>query len=342
MSLIDEIVNINISRATSSIDSVNTNNLLIIGKTNKDLTVRVQEFGSLSEVAAVFNDATPEHKAASTYFAQSPKPNKVLIGQCLGNETYAAAYPKIALENSNFYGVMIVSDVQADILAIAALVEAENRLFGVSSLDPKTIVSGDVSHTANKLKTANNNRTFCIYNTAAAPNFPEAAWFGLMLSKDAGSATWAYKNLNGVTADKLTTDNRTILSANNANYYVSFGGVDIMLDGKTAKGEFIDVIMGLDWLTFNLQAKVANALLNSDKIPFTNAGIGVIESMVRNSLNEAAERNIIDATTIKVSVPDVRDVSVESRTARILPNVKFEARLAGAIHKIVINGTVTV
>ena len=115
-----------------------------------------------------------------------------------------------------------------------------------------------------------------------------------------------------------------------------------MLDGKTAKGEYIDIVQGLDWLSSDMKTRVANALISSDKIPYTNQGIAVIESMVRNSLNEAAQRDIIDRTSINVTVPDVLSVSPENRLNRILPDVKFEARLAGAIHKIKIQGTVTV
>ena len=342
MTLINEIVKIDIKRDTLGINTVSLNTLLIIGVTNKANNIRVKEYRSLLEVAADYADTCPEYKAATLYFGQTITPTKLLIGQCLGTETYAAAYPKIALENNNFYGVLIASKIQADQLAIAALIETDTKIFGVSSKDLKTLDTGDQSHIIYKLKAGNFNRTFCIYNSGAETAYPEAAWFGLMLSKDAGTGTWAYKNLSGFIADKLTTDNRTQIANNNGNYYVSFGGVDIMLDGKTSKGEYIDIIQGLDWLTINLQTKIANALISSDKIPFTNAGIAIIESMVRNGLNEAAERNLIDRETILVSVPDVRDVSTEDRNSRTLPNVKFEARLAGAIHKIQIKGTVTV
>ena len=64
--------------------------------------------------------------------------------------------------------------------------------------------------------------------------------------------------------------------------------------------------------------------------------------MVRNSLNEAVSRDIKDGSSIKVEVPDIRDISLSSRSSRTLPDVSFEARLQGAIHKIIIQGTASV
>ena len=124
------------------------------------------------------------------------------------------------------------------------------------------------------------------------------------------------------------------------NCFAPLSGRDITLYGKTTSGEYIDIIQGLDWLTSQIKTSIANSLVLSDKIPYTNPGIAIIESMVRNSLSSAADRDIIDRETIKVTVPDVRDISLADKQARKLPDVKFEARLSGAIHKVKIQGTV--
>ncbi len=343
MSLIEEIVNINISRATIGAESININSLLIIGDTNKAKNgqSRVKTYSSLTEVVSDFASTTKEYKAAASYFGQDPKPTRLLIGQVIDNsESFAAAYTAITLANNNFYGVMAATDDADSIAAIATAVEAENRIFGVSSSNIKAYDTTDSTSVFYKVK--DKKRTFSFFNVAASSSYPEAAWFGVMLTKDAGSASWAYKNLSGVAADIFSTDQRTKTSTRNINYYTALAGREVTLEGKLMSGEFIDTIVGLDWITFELRTNIANALITSGKIPFTNAGIGVIESMVRNSLNLAGEREIVDANTIKVSVPDVRNVSETDRAARILPDVKFEARLAGAIHKVTIKGTVTI
>lgn len=262
------------------------------------------------------------------------------MGNQIG-DTFAAAYPKIALENNDFYGVVITSKTEVDQLAIATLVEADNKIFGVSNENVAMLDGGNTNSLAYKIKNLNRLRTYVMYNGAAANSYPEAAWAGKMFSKSAGSSTWAFKNLSSVTADKLTTANITGLQTNNCNFYVSFGGVDSTFDGKTGVGEFIDIVQGSDWLTANMQAKIANAFLNADKIPMTNQGIGILENMVRASLNEAAEQNIIDKPSIIVTVPDVLQVTPADRLARKI-NISFEARLSGAIHIVGIKGTVSV
>ena len=349
MPLIDNYININITRGKLGVNSSSLNTLLIIGDTKKAVAENtlplVKSYGSLAEVAVDYtNTANPEYKAASSYFGQDVKPTKLLIGRVIGTQqtdTFAAAYPKITLANNDFYGVVITSKVEADQLAIAGLVEADNKIFGVSNENVIMLDGGDTNSLAYKTKNLNLLRTYVTYNGLASNTYPEAAWTGKMFSKDAGSATWAYKNLSGVVADKLTSANVTGLQTNNCNFYVSFGGVDSTFDGKTAVGEFIDIVQGSDWLTANMQAKIANAFLNADKIPMTNQGIGILENMVRASLNEASERNIIDGQSIIVTVPDVLAVSPADRLARKI-NISFEARLSGAIHIIGIKGTVSV
>jgi Protein of unknown function (DUF3383) len=344
MSLIDEIVQVTIAKDTLGITYAGLNTLLILGDTNKKKSgvKRIKLYGDIAEVVSDFATHTPEYRCAKLAFSQDTKLPEVLIGQCFDTESFADAYNAITLKNKDFYGVVITSKKAEDQLAIAELAEMEEKIFGLSSSDSKILNANDTESILYSLKEANNFRSFVIYNGAADLEYPEAGWFGLMFGKKAGSATWAYKSLNGVGVSQLTTNDRTVINNKNGNYFVSMGGIGVMLEGKTTKGEYIDIIQGLDWLTNNMQSKIANALLSSDKIPYTNQGIAIIESMVRNSLNEAVGREIIDESSIKVEVPDIRDISPSERNSRILPDVTFEARLSGAIHKIIVQGTVSV
>jgi hypothetical protein len=344
MSLIDDIVQVVIKKDTLGITYSGLNKLLILGNTNKDKAnqKRVVTYGSITEVLTDYDNATPEYRCAKLAFGQEIKLPEILIGQCLGEQTFAEGFAKVLLETTDFYGVVITSKKVEDQLAISELVEAEEKIFGLSSDDSKILDISDNTSILYQLKNLNRFRSFVIYNGAANLEYPESAWFGLMFGKKAGSATWAYKNLSGIGVSSLTTDNRKAITDNNGNYFASVGGVGIILEGKTTNGEYIDIVQGLDWLVNNIKAKIATALVSSDKIPFTNQGIAIIESMIRNSLNEAVAREIIDESSIKVTVPDVRDVSVSQRSSRILPDVSFEARLSGAIHKIIVLGTVSV
>ena len=343
MSLIDNIVDIKIDKNRLGIVSGGFNNLLIIGKSKK--VHRVKTYSSIDEVVSDYESTTPEYKAASLAFGQSTKLSRVLIGQAMDSESYVDAYGKIEQETNDFYGVMIFEDSSnpfADVVEFSALIESKNKIFGVSSNEPKILDASDTTSILSQLKALNRERTFVIYNSGANDTsiFPEAAWFGLMLSKDAGSATWAYKSLSGFKTDKLSTNQMKIIDDKHGNYYVPLASRNVMLTGRTTSGEYIDIIQGLDWLTAQIRTQIANVFVLSDKVPYTNAGIAVIESMVRNSLNAAVDRDIIDEDSIRVTVPDVRKIPSSDKQNRLLPDVKFEGRLSGAVHKVKIQGTV--
>ena len=116
--------------------------------------------------------------------------------------------------------------------------------------------------------------------------------------------------------------------------------MDVTFNGTMASGEWIDVIRGLDWLEDDMTKEVFGILAGSSKIQFTDAGVSVIKSGVRASLKRAEARGIItDDWT--VSAPLVADVSTADKSARNLPDVKFTATLAGAVHTVAITGVVS-
>ena len=341
MNLLDNIIDINISKETLGIDSAGFNTLLIIGNSKGD--IRVKSYNNMIEISDDYDSDTPEYVAASLAFGQSIKLQRILIGQVFEDETYEQAYLKILQEDSSFYGVMIDSKKEDDQIKIANLVETDNKIFGISTGDTNVLDKNNTENVLHKLKELNKQRTFVIYNSQANDEiYPEAAWFGLMLTKDAGSATWAFKSLSGIKTDNLSSNDISALDSKNSNYFCALAGRNIMFNGKVVSGEYIDVITGLDWVTDDLKTQIGNALIQTDKIEFTNQGIAIIESMIRNSLSKAASRNIIDRETIIVNVPDIRTISTSNKKARILPDVKFEARLSGAIHKLKIQGTITI
>ena len=83
-------------------------------------------------------------------------------------------------------------------------------------------------------------------------------------------------------------------------------------------------------------------LAAADKIPYTDAGIAQVESQVRAQLDDGITAGGIAPEPYTVTVPKAAAAAPADRAARILRNVKFSARLAGAIQKIVIQGVLTV
>lgn len=99
----------------------------------------------------------------------------------------------------------------------------------------------------------------------------------------------------------------------------------------------------VDWLEAKMTERIWFRLANSKKIPYTRKGATILETEVRAQLAEGVRSGgIADDTPYTVITPDVLSISQNARANRSFEGMKFEARLAGAIHFVKIQGTVTV
>jgi hypothetical protein len=120
------------------------------------------------------------------------------------------------------------------------------------------------------------------------------------------------------------------------------GGVGVTLDGKVASGEYIDIIIGTDWIEARLREAVFSALVNNRKLPYDDSGITAVVGLVKGVLNEAASAGILQADSIQVTAPTYAEIPQADKIARHLPGVKFTALYQGAIHRVTIQGTISV
>lgn len=247
-----------------------------------------------------------------------------------------------------WYGLAICSNQDYDILQAAAYIETLTKIFiGVSA--DAAIPTTATSDIATELKGLGYKRTALMYTAASEALGMEAAWLGGQLPQTPGASTWKFKQLIGIDPDTFTDTQRTILigvpgvPGKNVNIYETVGGVNITEEGWMVGGQFIDITVGLDWLESTMQTNVFSLLVQSPKIPYTDLGAAVIQNAVLQTLKQGVSNGLIDgASPIEVTVPAVLDVPTNDRAERLLPNVTFSCRLAGAFHFIQINGTVTV
>lgn len=273
--------------------------------------------------------------------------NKSLaIDPLVASGTPASDLDAINNANSQWYALIATERDPAIVQAIAAWVETHIKLFGTASSDLTIInveAGTDVTSIAAVLNQAGYIRTFVMYHQDADHDFPEAAWFGKVLPLEPGSETWKFKTLAGVSYSNLTTSQSNTAHAKKANTYEFVGGVGITEEGTVAQGEFIDIIRGIDWLTARIQEYVFSVLVNNPKVPYTDAGIAVIQSEVLRALKQGIANQLIsDSPAPVVTVPLAANVPTADKANRILRDVRFTATLAGAIHAVVIRGTVSV
>ena len=255
-----------------------------------------------------------------------------------GIATDAAA---VNLENSAFYGVTATTASAAEVSALAAWVESNKKLSLRMTQDCEIIAvtTGDIATT---LKNANYFRTGLIFHPAGDA-FADCAWFGATFPLDPGSLTFKFKQLAGVPGVPLTATQLANLRGKNCNAFTDYGGINITVDGKLASGEWIDIIRDRDWFESRLQTRIANVMIGSAKIPFTDGGIAQIEAEVRGQLREGIDSGYLtnDPAPLVV-VPKASAVSSGDKTLRQLTGISFTAKVAGAIHAVTIKGTITV
>lgn len=255
-------------------------------------------------------------------------------------ESMADALDAISVVNSVWYAVVSDTHVQAEVVALSDAVASRRKIFGTSSQDPTVITTG-TTDVAAVLSAKSASRTYGVYLPTADTEYPEAAWMGAQLPYTPGSNDWDFKRLSGVTVSSLSDTARVNLRAKNMNMYTAVGGLNVMQDGNMFDGTPIDEIIGTDWLYARLQEQIYFRLVNTLKIPMTNAGLVIIENEIRSVLSQA-EANGLIARGWSVSVPDVSEIPVTLRAARTAGVFQFRARLAGSIRKVIVNGFLSV
>ncbi len=272
--------------------------------------------------------------------------NTVVLANVTPTETWATAIAAVYAANNLWYCFGTDSHLAADIEAVAAVAETMKVLYGYSTQDP-TVGTNATTDIASVLKASSYTRTFGLWNATADTNFPEFAWIGTACTATPGSNTWAYKTLAGIPVDTLSETFTTYASApttgKNISTYETIGGLNVTIGGTVASGEYIDVMVFVDWLQSTMKSRIFFRMANAPKLPYTSSGATVIEAEIRGVLNDGITAGGLSSSPAPtVFMPLVSTVSSTLKATRTYNGITFNATLAGAIHYAGISGTVTV
>lgn len=234
-------------------------------------------------------------------------------------------------------------------------IESRRKMFLIATNDANTLILGSTSTFSFYLKDANYKRSSVIYNNNA-DLYPDFSWYGQQLPKDIGSTNWAFKTLAGIAEGAESDIPPSVLSQSeidaaldvNCNVYsetlsAAFTYFGTMGGGKNIdkEGEFIDIIRDIDFLQARTEEGLMSLFLEKDIIPFTNAGITIIDTRLKERLDQYGVRQgiLVDGTVV-TSFPKRSEVSQSDRDDRLLPDGTFTAELQGAIDTVIVRGTV--
>jgi hypothetical protein len=355
----DRIVKVNITKGSRGVQSANfATPLFLADESDKKGSGVVQAYTSLTGVNEVYDDTDAVAIAARAHFIQPLASGVFKVGFWDSDtDTAPEALNSIVDVDNQWYG-LTVNDIteRSEFADIAQWCELNKKfLFTVDNLT-EMFDSSDTTSIAGRINAVGVSKACCIYNEVARTNGTPASYIDVgfashILGKVIGSYTAEFKNVNGAIADNITETNRLNIYGKNALTYTELYGRDVIensrvLDGTAydpstgVGGEWIDIEIGVDWIESRMQEAVASLIMFSEKIAYTDNGIGLIVSEVERILNIGVQRGLID--TFDVSAEPALDQSVEDRNARKYNGITWEARLAGAVHSTVINGTVEV
>ncbi|PIC73341.1 DUF3383 family protein [Sporosarcina sp. P17b] len=313
---------------------------LILAEDDKATEASYKEYFSLEDLLVDFTAEKAVYRYASKVFNQSNRPAKVAVA--VFNKK--AVKPILAVQvleqffYNDFYFVMVADGTKEDKLAVSDLVEANGVKIAVHTVGLETDVEA--------FNTKKYDRTVVFFHNEVT-EVPSAGLIGAVGSRPVGSVTWKFKTIAGVTPQDLSGGKLQSLHKKGAVAYVTKAGINQTSEGIVVSGEYIDVIHGKDWVRLNLEQQIQKLLSTSDKVPFTDAGIAQIESVVTNVMETAVSNGIIarDADGLPlytISALSRSQVSQADRAERRYNGLSFSFELAGAIHEASIQGEILI
>lgn len=348
MAEVDKIVQVYITRETTQIETASFDIPLIVAQrpaaseTGEDAD-RVTVHSDLESVATMFGLGSVHYQMASKLLGQQLRPREIIIGLVESDETYPQAIVEISKDNNEWLAVMIDDKTPSTIKEVAAYIQGVSKVFGASTSDTTIPTSEDTADLGSELLALGYDHTFWVYDPQAETNHPEAGWIGGQLPELPGSNTWSLKKAAGVATTKLDDTQLGYIRDKKGNFFHRVAGVNIFQDGVMADGEFIDNVIFVMWCEARIKEGIFGRMANKKKIPLTKAGAMLVENEIRSVLEQGVRQGgISEDYPIYVESPDPDLMPANQRAARIFGDFKFEFRLAGAAHSVVVRGVASV
>lgn len=258
--------------------------------------------------------------------------------------------------DNDWYYLMTDRDEDAYVSALAKFAEASEPTeaeLGVGVEDHRKFYMGQ---TANKSFECVAARSAVIYTDSDfIKEEPDASYTGNVAPFYPNSVTWKFKrpqNGNAASSEgtelislpQLTESERDLLLENHVNFLTEEYKRQYVKDGTCLDGEFIDVVLGADWIAKRMRDLLYDILLTNANINYGDDGFSIIGTAVLQALDEAVDLNIIardsesKAGVYTVVIPKYEDSTDEQRRNRVMPDITWEALLSGAVHQVKTKG----
>lgn len=297
---------------------------------------------------------------AVTGVTSSAASNVITVGVAAGEQLHFADYSKhiapkytttdpgvatdlgqiLALDD-DWFGLLLDSNSKAEVVAAAAWAETNRKALFFQTSDADCFTASNTTNVGYALKAASYAFTMGFAYEGNTDQWLGAAAMGERFTAKPGSYSFKFKTLKGITARKLSASKATIAKGYNLNTYTTVGGLNMVAEGVSASGEWMDQTIFVEWLRVEMQYRTFAKMANEEKVPYTDAGVDSLLAIVNGALFDGVKAGGLEAGTTSSEADPVASIDSSIRASRVLPEIRFTGKLAGAIHSLTINGTVT-
>lgn len=195
---------------------------------------------------------------------------------------------------------------------------------------------------------ASEARRSAVIYTEDPKEHAEAAWIGAVGPWYPRSVTWKFKMPAGISIPLLKAEEVDALEKAHVNFVTNEYKKNYIKNGCCLDGEWIDAILGGDWIAMRMREKLYDIFMSNPNIPYTDAGFALVAAGVFEALDEAAGYAIVaedpenGAGIYSVTVPRRAEATDAQVTARQMPDIIWEAQLGGAVHGVKVKGALKV
>jgi hypothetical protein len=221
--------------------------------------------------------------------------------------------------------------------AIEALALGRQVMHQSSDADIRTTATTDL---LTELKSLGYGRSQVVEHPIDAEGV-HAAWVGYYLTKPVGKVTPKGRQLTGLTGQVFTDPSEAAnIKTKNGSYLevVSTVGNMMLGAGFSVTKRQIEVYRILDQFTADLNVSLLEGLVIPDYIPYSDDGISIGTSIIRNEYNRGIEQGFAVPSTLELDIPTVAQATAIQRQEGELPpwNFRFQMRLSA--QTFIING----
>jgi len=293
----NQIVQVNVTAASIEQARYGYDVGLILGPSSAiPVATRIKGYATPEAMLAdSFTAVMPEYLAAIKYFAQSPVPEKVMVGCIDTEETPVQALTACVAKSTDFYPVYLCGSADADVTALSAYIKTIGGMTLVyennAAIDTATGATGIFQ----TLKATSTDRALGIWHSA---NYAGAALMGLAcgLANKYRDKAWqlCYKQLQGIDPAGIEQPQVTSLKGVNANVYVTRGPKNLLEVGAMASGKRYDEVVSIDRIANDLQQASFNLITGSEtKLPQDDSTTAMFFSVFAAALKDYVDNGVL-------------------------------------------------